>query len=155
MVPHSVRERLAGWVADFVEGDAGRGLPGALAEHAYAVLGAWLEAACDRRGIGPDELELDDLREALLGTVARLDLPPAAHAALPAACRDLLAQLEADGRLADGRAWGLALAAQAERYRRATRGEAEDLTRPGAKVGRNAPCPCGSGKKFKQCCMRA
>ena len=24
--------------------------------------------------------------------------------------------------------------------------------RVGAKVGRNAPCPCGSGKKFKQCC---
>ncbi len=23
------------------------------------------------------------------------------------------------------------------------------------KVGRNDPCPCGSGKKFKQCCMRA
>ena len=25
----------------------------------------------------------------------------------------------------------------------------------GAKVGRNDPCPCGSGKKFKQCCMNA
>ena len=24
--------------------------------------------------------------------------------------------------------------------------------RIGAKVGRNQPCPCGSGKKFKQCC---
>jgi len=23
--------------------------------------------------------------------------------------------------------------------------------REGAKVGRNAPCPCGSGKKYKQC----
>ena len=22
------------------------------------------------------------------------------------------------------------------------------------KVGRNSPCPCGSGKKFKNCCMR-
>jgi uncharacterized protein len=22
-------------------------------------------------------------------------------------------------------------------------------------VGRNAPCPCGSGKKYKQCCMRS
>ncbi len=22
------------------------------------------------------------------------------------------------------------------------------------KIGRNAPCPCGSGKKFKNCCMR-
>ena len=21
------------------------------------------------------------------------------------------------------------------------------------KVGRNDPCPCGSGKKYKQCCM--
>jgi len=26
--------------------------------------------------------------------------------------------------------------------------------REGAKVGRNDPCPCGSGKKYKQCCMR-
>jgi len=24
----------------------------------------------------------------------------------------------------------------------------------GARVGRNVPCPCGSGRKFKQCCMR-
>ena len=28
-------------------------------------------------------------------------------------------------------------------------------TRPGAaRAGRNDPCPCGSGKKFKQCCLR-
>jgi preprotein translocase subunit SecA len=24
--------------------------------------------------------------------------------------------------------------------------------REGEKIGRNAPCPCGSGKKFKKCC---
>lgn len=23
-----------------------------------------------------------------------------------------------------------------------------------ADVGRNEPCPCGSGKKFKRCCLR-
>ena len=23
----------------------------------------------------------------------------------------------------------------------------------GGKLGRNAPCPCGSGKKYKRCCM--
>ena len=23
-----------------------------------------------------------------------------------------------------------------------------------AKIGRNDPCPCGSGKKYKQCCGR-
>jgi preprotein translocase subunit SecA len=25
---------------------------------------------------------------------------------------------------------------------------------PKKKVGRNAPCPCGSGKKYKHCCGR-
>ena len=35
--------------------------------------------------------------------------------------------------------------------------EAQDLAthiptvREGAKVGRNDPCPCGSGRKYKQC----
>lgn len=26
--------------------------------------------------------------------------------------------------------------------------------RAGARVGRNEPCPCGSGKKFKKCCLK-
>ncbi|GAB3093002.1 preprotein translocase subunit SecA [Aestuariicella hydrocarbonica] len=30
-------------------------------------------------------------------------------------------------------------------------GEAKPFVRESAKVGRNDPCPCGSGKKFKQC----
>ncbi|NOX25244.1 MAG: preprotein translocase subunit SecA [Deltaproteobacteria bacterium] len=29
------------------------------------------------------------------------------------------------------------------------------ITRDGDKIGRNAPCPCGSGKKYKRCCGRA
>lgn len=28
----------------------------------------------------------------------------------------------------------------------------QTLRREGGKVGRNDPCPCGSGKKYKQCC---
>jgi len=30
----------------------------------------------------------------------------------------------------------------------------EPVKRSGQKIGRNAPCPCGSGKKFKKCCGR-
>jgi preprotein translocase subunit SecA len=30
----------------------------------------------------------------------------------------------------------------------------EPIRNKGAKVGRNDPCPCGSGKKYKNCCMR-
>jgi len=29
--------------------------------------------------------------------------------------------------------------------------DTQTMTRQGPKVGRNAPCPCGSGKKYKQC----
>ena len=28
------------------------------------------------------------------------------------------------------------------------------VVRVGKKVGRNDPCPCGSGKKYKKCCGR-
>lgn len=28
----------------------------------------------------------------------------------------------------------------------------EPVVRSGPKVGRNEPCPCGSGKKYKRCC---
>lgn len=30
---------------------------------------------------------------------------------------------------------------------------AETYVRGHKKVGRNDPCPCGSGKKFKKCCL--
>jgi hypothetical protein len=28
------------------------------------------------------------------------------------------------------------------------------ITRQGERIGRNAACPCGSGRKYKQCCLR-
>jgi preprotein translocase subunit SecA len=30
----------------------------------------------------------------------------------------------------------------------------QPVRKAGGKVGRNDPCPCGSGKKYKHCCMR-
>ncbi len=30
---------------------------------------------------------------------------------------------------------------------------APQIVRPATKVGRNDPCPCGSGKKYKKCCI--
>jgi hypothetical protein len=39
--------------------------------------------------------------------------------------------------------------------RKVLRDEARDLGSPSRRrVGRNALCPCGSGKKYKYCCMR-
>jgi preprotein translocase subunit SecA len=30
----------------------------------------------------------------------------------------------------------------------------QPIKRDGEKIGRNEPCPCGSGKKYKKCCGR-
>lgn len=51
---------------------------------------------------------------------------------------------------------------QGDAYRKQLPGEDEPELPPPVepihadkkKVGRNDPCPCGSGKKFKQCCGR-
>jgi hypothetical protein len=32
--------------------------------------------------------------------------------------------------------------------------EDEEVEPPTNKIGRNDPCPCGSGKKFKKCCLK-
>ena len=43
----------------------------------------------------------------------------------------------------------LEVIAETLRQRRIERVQKED-----GKIGRNAPCPCGSGKKYKKCCLR-
>jgi uncharacterized protein YecA (UPF0149 family) len=39
-----------------------------------------------------------------------------------------------------------------ERMVRALRPEMDQTNERRGKIGRNAPCPCGSGKKYKKCC---
>ncbi len=41
-----------------------------------------------------------------------------------------------------------------EASQQSTETRKEPVRNVGKKVGRNDPCPCGSGKKFKACCMR-
>ena len=42
-------------------------------------------------------------------------------------------------------------AARRERRRQAGAGRGKPMRRDQPKVGRNDPCPCGSGKKYKKC----
>ena len=58
--------------------------------------------------------------------------------------------------------YGVGESAAARELQAAPAAEAADQEPPldpivnaGPKVGRNDPCPCGSGKKYKHCCGRA
>ena len=39
------------------------------------------------------------------------------------------------------------------KYAEIAAGKPKPLKNPGSKLGRNDPCPCGSGKKYKKCCL--
>jgi uncharacterized protein len=78
----------------------------------------------------------------------RLDLVPATM------LEDILRHLEPDPKELVRQQMGGLIAAtneSFEKHRRASLSQRPRLT-PG-RVGRNEPCPCGSGKKYKRCCV--
>jgi preprotein translocase subunit SecA len=89
--------------------------------------------------------------------------PPQAAAPRPAPARPFAAAASAAARVNDEPAAPLpAFAREMERKQQrqekemqyqagAAQAEAPKPVRAGAKVGRNDPCPCGSGKKYKKC----
>jgi hypothetical protein len=147
------REQIASWVGDFCDSTAFRDHPSLVREYAPDVLAVFLEAASSHRGVEPADIEEVDLKPALLEHVARLELPASARQDVPALCAAFLGELETTGRLAGGAQLGLYVRALKKPFLDAAAGRTETLRSPQTKLGRNDPCPCGSGRKYKKCCM--
>lgn len=116
-----------------------------------------LECDCNEVVIVFQELVDGDTRARRVGALAidRRTLRPKRDGADGLALQ-LWEALRAQGGLRermDGRYREIRRAAKALERRRAARpaGRPEGRRR----VGRNAPCPCGSGRKFKRCCLVA
>lgn len=153
-LPAAVRETIDLWVSDFADRPAWREAAAPLGDQAPGVLHAFLEAAC-HGGVRPEDVGEHELAHALLDHVAALELPPAAKGAVPGLVAAFLGDLEDVGRLAGGRSLAARARALVPAFRDRASGRGPDLRRPGPKIGRNDPCPCGSGKKYKACCLGA
>ncbi|OHB76023.1 MAG: hypothetical protein A2Z34_12160 [Planctomycetes bacterium RBG_16_59_8] len=156
MLGHYTRERIENWVSEFCESDALRDFPESAREAAQPVLTLLLTAACEARGIEPGDMEEQDLRKSLIENVSRLQLPEGARDRVPAICGAFLEQLEYQGRLGDGRRMGNFVRALGKAYSDAAAaagGKPKPIQSRTSKISRNDPCPCGSGKKYKKCCM--
>jgi len=147
------RERIENWVGDFCTSDAIRRVVGGLREHARDVLIRFLVAACEHRDIEPEDVEETDVKSSLLGTVAKLNVPASVKGDVPALCGAFLADLETQGRLGGGRVLGAYAGALKDAFEVAASGKPKPIVRPGSRLKRNDPCPCGSGKKYKKCCL--
>jgi predicted Zn-dependent protease len=76
---------------------------------------------------------------------------PTDDATRDSAVDGLLELLDGQGRSAEAKAL---LAAERGRLDALVRARSETVQRALPKVGRNDPCPCGSGKKHKKCCWQ-
>src|SRR6476646_8564570 len=142
------REKLENWVGDFCGSDAARSFSSGAREYAPELLTSFLVAACEARDIEPEEIEETDVKHALL-KLARLQLPASIKPEVPALCGAMLADLEAQGRLGGGKVLGAYAGALKEAFVDASSGKLKPVKRAGSRIGRNDPCPCGSGKKYK------
>ena len=140
-------------MGDFCSSDAIREFPSGVRDHAAAILTKFVIAACEPRDIEPADLEEADLKAALLGPIAKLRLPEAVKSRVPALCGSLLGHMEAEGRVSGGKLLGAYVRALGDAYQDAASGKAKPIVRPGSRLKRNDPCPCGSGKKYTKCCM--
>jgi len=146
------RQTIENWVADFVHGSAARDLEPVVREYAPEFLVPLLLAPCEQHDCEPGDLGEPELRAAFTGPVAAVSLPGSVRERVPDACALFLESLEREGRLAGGRAAGLALRAAHRAYQAAAGGPREPVRRPAPKLSPNDPCPCGSGRKYKKCC---
>lgn len=151
-LPPEHRETVDLWVSDFLDRPQARDVVSRVGPHAGEVLSTFLEAAS--HGRAPADVDYEAVSHALLGHVASLAIESARRGAVPELVAAFLSDLEDVGRLSQGRALGSGVRAMAAAYRDRAAGKAPDLTRPGEKLGRNDPCPCGSGRKYKQCCLK-
>ena len=151
-LPPEFRDTIDLWVSDFLDRPAGRAVAGPFGPDAASVLSTFLEGAC-HAGTAPADLEAAEVSHAFLDHCSQLDLPPLRRAAVPDLVAAFLGDLEDSGRLSGGRAMASRVRAAAGAFLERASGKAPDLTRKAAKVGRNDPCPCGSGRKYKQCCL--
>ncbi len=152
--------RIRAEVAEFLSSAHGQSFK-ADAAGTGEVARMFLEVCQQQIGARIDLIDEEHLREALLELLPRRLAPgERASARAPAIVRALLAwahetrpnqnSWKLDGLLDELEPkWPARLKAIGGT---AAAAASAPITRPGSKLGRNDPCPCGSGKKFKKCC---
>jgi hypothetical protein len=151
-MPNLIEQKILNWVSDFCQSDSLGLFPSFIGEHAQLILETLLREASKHDIDSLEALTEESLQAGLLQGVARLGLSDEARPFVPSVCRAFLEDLQRRGRIGNGLTLGRYLGALKQAFMEASADKASTYLRPGVKIGRNDPCPCGSGKKYKKCC---
>ncbi len=151
--------RWDNWVGDFAESFAASTFEAPTRTRITEILHHF-GAAARRIDQGfPDDVSSTTFATVFAQHLPRLSLPPTVREDVPEVIARFFESLQDGGRLGEGHHW-------AEQIRRlevtanptspAAIGPKQAPVRntPQTAVGRNDPCPCGSGRKYKKCCYQ-
>jgi len=141
------QETIEHWASEFLSSTPGEMAAQLVGERAGLLLVQFLQGACGST-LDPAEMEQRNITDGIAIGLAPLQLSEAEKNALPELLEEFLTHMENTGRLSGGSALG-AWARQSATAHLLKK----QVRRTTIKVGPNEPCPCGSGKKFKKCCM--
>jgi hypothetical protein len=150
--------RWDNWAGDFAESFEAGLLDRSVRDFVPEILSHFGSAVREIDRGFPDEVSPGTFAKVLSEVMPRLSLPDAARPHLPEVVARFLDYLQESGRLGEGSDWAAQVRIIGRSYR--------DRLKPGggvkgvtvrnpadaSPVGRNDPCPCGSGKKYKKCC---
>jgi hypothetical protein len=132
-------------------------LKGKANEGAELVLASFFKRAQEFGHPTLQDLMGKDIENVLLNSIPRLDMPVELKKAVPDILEGFFAFLKDTGRFPPAGAWRMCVETVRGKYLDSLRadGSAKGITfkKQYTDVGRNDPCPCGSGQKFKKCCM--
>jgi hypothetical protein len=136
-------------VSDYCSSEYFLFLDATFKEHAEALLLFWCEE-------GGSDLSPAGLVRSL-DRVARLDLPVQVRKGCPELLSGFFGYLATTGHFPEASNWAEGVSRLAPEYVGRFRDDGsvrgETFRKAHTDVGRNNPCPCGSGKKFKKCCL--
>jgi hypothetical protein len=127
-------------------------------EHAGGILAAFLRESSLAGAHSAEALTGAIIESILLGAMATLNLPLSARQGIPALLSAFFRFVSETGRFPPASQWESVVETLADRYIARFRQDGtikgDTFKKNYTEVNRNDPCPCGSGKKFKKCCMK-
>jgi len=153
--------RWDNWSGDFAESFAAAQLDPAVRGSVGEILTHFGEAMRAAEPGFPDEAGTGVFAQVLTEVMPRLALPEEARPHVPEVVATFLEYLRVSGRVGEGADWAAQVRVIGRSYRErlkpggGVRGVTVRKAAGASPVGRNDPCPCGSGKKYKKCCLAA
>ena len=148
---------LKEYVGDYASSEYFAFLSAAMKNHAEALLHHFLDEARTSTSGSVAEFDARLCEQLLVEKMAGLDLPMEVRQGVPHLLEEFFEYLAATGKYPAAAAWAAWMpeigATYARRFREDGSVKGETVRKTLDKVGRNDPCPCGSGKKFKKCCI--